>query len=105
MGTFVIAKYHCEVAGETTDSVDYQVRYFDKASPEEVMSRLEGERPHEYENCDGETVRWLFDETMAIEVDPTFKDGEEIIGFITGTPTEIEDTEPSDAADAHKRRR
>ncbi len=93
MGTFVIAKYHCEIAGVTTDSVDYQVRYFDTASSEEVMSRLEDELPQEYENIDGETVRWLFDETMAIEVNPSFKDGEEIIGFITGTPMDIENTE------------
>ena len=93
MGTFIIAKYHCEVDGETTDGVDYQVRYFDTVSPEEIINRLQSEQPNEYENNRGETVRWIFDETMAIEVNPSLRDGEEIIGFITGTKIETKNTE------------
>jgi hypothetical protein len=88
MGIFVIAKYHCEVAGASTDSVDYQVRYFEHGSPDEIEARLIAERPQEYKNLAGETARWPFDEIVAVEIDPILGDGEEIIGFITGTPPE-----------------
>jgi len=91
MGTFVIAKYHCEVAGEPTGSADYEVRYFATNSPGEIQGRLASAPPNEYKNSDGETVRWIFDETMAIEVNPALRDGEEIIGFITGSPRPRED--------------
>jgi hypothetical protein len=33
-------------------------------------------------------VVWVFDGTAAVEFDPDFKDGAEIIGFITGRPRE-----------------
>jgi len=91
MGTFVIVKYHSETAGESTGSVDYQVRYFERESVDEIKKRLCTEKPQEYKNSSGETVRWLFDETVAIEVDPRMQDGEEIIGFITGEPRELKD--------------
>jgi hypothetical protein len=89
MPVIVIAAYHCEVSGERTDDVDYQVRYFASGSIDEVMSRLRTEPPHTYKNSDGEDVVWVFDGTVAVEFDPVFKDGAEIIGFITGKPTGI----------------
>ena len=83
MGTFAIVKYHCEVAGEPTESVDYQVRHFDSSCAADVANRIKGEKPQEYKNSDGEIVHWIFDDIMAIEEDPKYTDGEEIIGFIT----------------------
>jgi hypothetical protein len=82
----VIAAYRCEVAGRPSDSVDYQVRYFATDSTDEVISRLRAEPPVAYMNVDGEEVRWIFDDTVAIEFDPQWKDGVEMIGFITGRP-------------------
>jgi hypothetical protein len=69
--------------------MDYQVRYFASDSIDEVMSRLRSEPPHSYKNSDGEDVVWVFDDTAAVEFDPDFKDGAEVIGFITGRPREI----------------
>jgi hypothetical protein len=92
MPILVIAAYHCEVAGDPTDSVDYQVRYFAADSIDEVISRLRAESLQTYKNADGQEVRWIFDGTVAVEFNPDFTDGTEVIGFITGRPREI--TEP-----------
>ncbi|TWT62027.1 hypothetical protein [Rubinisphaera italica] len=89
MPILVIAVYHCEVAGEPTESLDYQVRYFASDSIDEVMLRLTAEEPVTYRNANGQEVRWVFDDTVAIEFDPDFQDGAEIIGFITGKPKEL----------------
>lgn len=89
MAIFTIAAYNCHVAGKPTDSVDYQVRYFTSDSIDEVMLRLRSEEPVVYQNCYGEEVRWIFDDTVAIEYDPQIEDGKEIIGFITGKPKDI----------------
>jgi hypothetical protein len=89
MPILVVAAYHCEVEGDPTDSVDYQVRYFMSDSIDEVMMRLGTEQPVTYKNLDGQEVRWVFDDTVAVEVDPKLSDGEEIIGFITGKPCEV----------------
>ena len=97
MAILVIAVYHCEVAGEPTESLDYQVRYFTSNSIEEVMSRLRDEQPQTYSNDKGQEVRWIFDDTAAVEFDPEIKDGAEIIGFTTGRPMEI--IEPGCAQD------
>jgi hypothetical protein len=89
MPLLVIAAYHCEVAGEPTDSVDYKVRYFESDFIDEVASRLRAEPPQTYMNSAGEEVRWIFDGTVAVETDPVFTDGVEVIGFITGKPRQI----------------
>jgi hypothetical protein len=68
--------------------LDYQVRYFASDSIDEVMTRLRTEPRHTYKNSEGEDVVWVFDGTAAVEFDPDFKDGAEIIGFITGRPRE-----------------
>jgi hypothetical protein len=86
MPVLVIAAYHCEVAGDPTESVDYQVRYFASDSVDDVMCRLRTEQPVSYKNPDGEEVRWIFDDTVAVQCDPELVDGAEIIGFITGRP-------------------
>ena len=84
MSILVIAAYHCEVAGKPTNSVDYQVRHFASDSLDEVTARLRAESPQAYQNCYKQEVRWLFDDTVAVEFDPAFEDGQEVIGFITG---------------------
>ena len=89
MPILVIAAYHCEVAGEPTESVDYQVRYFCSDSIDEVWQRLRSEPPETYKNCDGEDVMWVFDDTVAVEFEPAFADGAEVIGFIAGRPREL----------------
>ena len=89
MGIYAIVKYICEVAGKPTDTVDYQVRYFSTNHTEVVKKRLNKEEPSEYKNYKGETVRWTLEELMSIEIDPALDDGEEIIGFITGSQKEI----------------
>jgi len=86
----VIARYHCEVAGKATESLDYQVRYFDSDSLDEVTARLRVEQPCTYVNDCQETVSWIFDSIVATEPDPQFADGKELIGFITGRPREID---------------
>jgi len=85
----VIAAYHCEVAGKPTNSVDYQVRHFASDSLDEVTARLRAEPPQAYQNCYKQQVRWLFDDTVAVEFDPKFEDGDEVIGFITGRSEKI----------------
>ncbi len=89
MPLLVIAAYHCEVAGKPTASVDYQIRYFESDLIEEVFSRLRAEAPQAYSNSAGQEVRWTFHETVAVETNVVFKDGTEVIGFITGKPTQI----------------
>jgi hypothetical protein len=91
MAIFTIAAYNCEVARKSTDSVDYRVRYFKSDDIDEVMDRLRSEEPVVYQNCYGEEVRWVFEDTVAIEYDPVLDDGKEIIGFITGKPKENPD--------------
>ena len=93
MSILVIAAYHCEVAGKPTNSVDYQVRHFTSDSLDEITARLRSEPPQAYKNCYNQEVRWLFDDTVAIECDPKFQDGNEVIGFITGRSKKT--TEPS----------
>ena len=93
MPILVIAAYHCEVAGKPTNSVDYQVRHFASDSLAEVTARLQAEPPQAYQNCYKQEVRWIFDDTVAVEFDPTFEDGREVIGFITGKSKKI--TEPT----------
>ena len=95
MPILVIAAYHCEVAGESTDSVDYQVRYFLSDSMDEVMLRLRSEPLETYKNSHGQDVVWVFDDTVAVEFEPDFTDGAEIIGFITGKPREITEQDPT----------
>ena len=86
MSIVVIAAYHCEVAGEPTNDVDYQVRYFASDSLNEVTARLRREPPVAYGNRHNQEVRWLFDDTVAVEFNPAFEDGKEVIGFISGKP-------------------
>ncbi len=83
MPILAIVQYHCEIAGEETNSLDFQVRYFDTDSEEELLQQLKTENDRSYKNPDGEIVDWIFDQIISIEHDPKFEDGEELIGFIT----------------------
>ncbi len=90
MPILVIAAYHCQVAGKPTASIDYQVRQFDSDSLEEITARLRSEPLESYKNRYGQEVRWTFHDTVAVEFNPEFTDGEEVIGFISGKPKETE---------------
>jgi hypothetical protein len=90
MSLLVIARYHCEVAGKATESLDYQVKYFDSDDLEEVEARLRSEAPCTYENHRDETVSWIFDCLIAHESGPQLVDGTELIGFITGRADETD---------------
>jgi hypothetical protein len=103
MSILVIAAYHCEVAGRPTDSIDYQVRHFASDSLDDVTARLREETPQTYRNCYKQEVRWIFDDTVAVEFDPRFEDGQEVIGFITGKAKKI--TEPNASPNRRPRRR
>ena len=93
MSILVIAAYHCEVAGKPTGSIDYQVRHFASDSLDDVIAGLQAEPPQAYRNCYKQQVRWIFDDTVAVEFDPRLEDGQEVIGFITGKSKRI--TEPT----------
>jgi hypothetical protein len=83
MPIYAIVKYHCEIDGEVSSGVDYQVRFFESDSEEEVIQKIQTEEIGSYNNSDGESVSWIFDEIMSVEQNPQFEDGEEIIGFTT----------------------
>ncbi len=87
----LIARYDCFVANEPSDSVDYKVRYFDIPEDTNVEVMLKGEKTESYKNKYDETVEWRFTEIMSIDWNPEYKNGEEIIGFITGKPTPLEE--------------
>ena len=90
MPILVIADYNCDVADKSSGSIDYQVRYFTSNDIDEVMERLRSEPPCTYKNCYGQDVTWTFHDAVAVEYDPRFADGDEIIGFITGRPMPVE---------------
>lgn len=79
-----MAAYRCDVAGEPTDSVDIQVRYFERGTVREIEEALRSEPPHSYENESGEIVSWPLASILAIEGFDNPKSGREVIGFITG---------------------
>ena len=82
----LIARYDCYVAGEPTDSVDYQVRVYDVQEDADLDSMLRSEPVHRYRNEAGDEVEWRFVEVVASEWNPSFEQGEEVIGFVTGRP-------------------
>jgi hypothetical protein len=84
MPYLAMAAYRCEVAGEPTDSLDIQVRYFDQTSQRKVEEPLRSEPPHSYANEAEEAVTWPLAGVLAIEEFDEPKSGAEIIGFITG---------------------
>lgn len=82
----LIARYDCFVAGEPTDSVDYQVRFYDVPEDADLELMLRAEPSHRYWNRDDDEVEWRFTEIVAVEWEPLFESGKELIGFITGKP-------------------
>lgn len=78
-----IVVYGCEIAGQRTESIDFQVRYFDSADLAAAEDRIRGEPTHEYLNERGETVSWPFLRIAAMDLLDELKDGAEIVGFIT----------------------
>lgn len=82
----LIARFDCFVAGQQTDSVDYQVRSYDIPEHTDLDLMLRAEPIHRYQNEDNEEVEWRFAEIVATEWTPRFDAGEEVIGFITGRP-------------------
>jgi hypothetical protein len=84
MPYLAMAAYKCEVAGEATDSLDIQVRYFERGTVREIEEALRSEQPHSYENEGGQIVSWPLANILAIEQFDKPKSGAEVIGFITG---------------------
>jgi Domain of unknown function (DUF6968) len=84
MPYLAMAAYKCDVAGEATDSLDIQVRYFERGTMREVEEALRSEQPHSYENEGGQIVSWSLANIFAIEHFDKPKSGAEVIGFITG---------------------
>ena len=83
-GWLAIAAYRCVVAGEPSGSVDVQVRRFEAGDADAVRDRLAAEPPCEYQNSDGETVRWDLADVFAVEPFDGGEGGDELIGFIAG---------------------
>ena len=77
-----IAAYQCQIDGVATGSVDFQVRYFDLPSPEDVEVALRSEPLHHYQNDLGQTVSWPLQQIPNIQGLSQIKQGTEIIGFI-----------------------
>jgi hypothetical protein len=82
--SLAIVAYRCEVAGEPTESIDIQVRYFASGTASEIEERLRTEATHSYANDHGETVSWPFVRVLAVESLDKFVDGTELVGFVTG---------------------
>jgi hypothetical protein len=83
-GWLAIVAYQCQVAGVATDSIDFQVRYFELATAQEVKAALRAEPPHDYANDEGEAVRWHMVEIFAIQEVSAMASGDELVGFISG---------------------
>ncbi len=83
-GILAIVAYRCEVAGEPTESIDIQVRYFESGTAREIEDRLRSEAPHSYANDRNEIVSWPLIKVLAVEPFETPTDGKEMVGFITG---------------------
>ncbi len=88
----LIARYDCFVSGQQSGSVDYQVRSYDVPEHTDLESMLRAEPPVCYRNTYNEEVEWRFVEIVAVEWEPRFDSGEEVIGFITGKPTPAPET-------------
>lgn len=84
MPYLAMAAYRCDVAGEQTDSLDIQVRYFERGTAREIEEALRSEPARSYENENGETVSWPLANVLAIERFDKPESGGEAIGFITG---------------------
>jgi hypothetical protein len=78
--------YRCEVAGERSDKLDFQVRLFTSKSDSEVRSFLLGEPTHRYDNDLGEQVAWPLVGILDIQPLVEAQQGSEIAGFIAGGP-------------------
>ena len=84
-GQLAIVAYRCLVAGLSSGSVDFQVRWFADEDADEVRRRIQGEPLHSYMNSDGEVVSWELVEIFAIEPFAPSESGEEVAGFIAST--------------------
>jgi len=81
-----IAAYRCEVAGEPTDSLDIQTRFFNLSTDILVEQALRSEAPATYLNDAGESVIWSLTQILAIEEFRDPQNGDELIGFIAQAP-------------------
>ena len=78
-----IVVYGCHINGQSTDSVDIQVRYFGSNDISQVEARIRAEPVHSYANGQGELVSWHLLRIAAIEPLDSLSDGAEVIGFIS----------------------
>ena len=79
---FAVVVYRGVVAGKPTGSLDFQTRRFELGTESEVVSALENEEPFNYQNGDGEEVKWEFRRVMAIAEVGRCDPGDEVVGFI-----------------------
>lgn len=84
-GQLAIVAYRCLVAGLSSDSLDFQVRWFAHEDAEEIRRHIQGEPLRSYLNSDGEVVSWELVEIFAIEPFAPRESGEEVVGFIAST--------------------
>ena len=82
----LIARYDCFINGERTGSVDYKVKSYDVEPDTDLELLLRSEPEEEYKNESSELVSWQFEEICAVEWEPDFSSGEEVIGFVTSQP-------------------
>jgi len=79
-----IVVYRSEVSGAHGALLDFQTRFFEADSEEEVIEKIESEAPCSYPNDHGENVNWLLSSIMAVGEMCDLVSGEELVGFISG---------------------
>lgn len=80
-----IVAYRSLVAGASSGSIDFQVRWFDAADDSVVRQTIEEEPICAYRNETGSSVAWELAEILSIEPFSPRLSGEEVVGFIAPT--------------------
>jgi hypothetical protein len=79
-----MVEYGCEVADQLSESIDIQVKYYEHETEENVRKAIINEQPQAYLNGDGNKVIWSFRRILMIRENPSYHQGAELIGYITG---------------------
>ncbi len=78
-----IVVYKCLVAGVPTQSLDFQVRWFEADDETAVNVLIEREPTQSYLNPYGEEVTWELFGVFAIDSFAPGRSGDEVVGFIS----------------------
>ena len=81
-GKLAIVAYRCLVGGIRSDTLDFQVRWFDVEDAEQTRRLIQAEPFLAYKNSDDDLVTWELAQIFAIEPFSPQASGEEVIGFI-----------------------